>query len=171
MLLDDRLRAAWQAQTDVIGPVKSAISLCNNAGISAAHDRAGYEGSEWAKLLQACLVAWVSTDRDEFATTAIRFYTALLDDKDRIGDGLSDAAIQHDHGYSIRNRGPFTALAYDWLYAKLTPELRDKTRQRWDSWLTWYEQKGYRARAPGSNYQAGYLVSATLIAIAPGSER
>ena len=65
---------------------------------------------------------------------------------------------------------PYTALAYDWLHDQIAPDLRARARQRWASWLTWYREHGYRARAPGNNYQAGYLISATMIAIAEAGE-
>src|SRR5262249_4249666 len=58
------------------------------------------------------------------------------------------------------------ALAYDWLHDQLPPELRTRARGRWKAWLDWYRAKGYRAHQPGSNYHAGYLLSATMIAIA-----
>lgn len=172
MLLDAELKAAWQADAKANrGPVKGAIALCSDARDTGEHDRAVYQGSEWAKTLQACLVAWAATDDASFAKTAIRFYNALLDDLDRVGDGLGgDKAATRDDGYAIRNLGPYTAIAYDWLHAQLTPEQKAKARKRWAAWLRWYKDNGYRARVPGTNYQAGYLVSATLISIAQGSE-
>jgi hypothetical protein len=122
-------------------------------------------------VLQACLVAWAATDAPEHAKTALRFFDALLDDLDRVGDrGGGDKSAQRDSGYAIRNLGPYTALAYDWLHDKLSPEQRAKARRRWAAWLAWYREHGYRARTPGSNYHAGYLVSATSIAIAQGGE-
>ncbi len=172
ILLDAELRAAWKAEAAANrGPVKGAIALCQSARDTAEHDRAVYQGSEWAKILQACLVAWAATDQADYAKVAIRFYKALLDDLDRIGDGLGgDKAATRDDGYAIRNLGPYTAIAYDWLHDQLTPELRAKARTRWAAWLAWYREHGYRARTPGTNYQAGYLVSATLIAVAQGKE-
>ena len=172
MLLDAELRAAWKADAKANrGPVKGAIALCTNARDTAQHDRAQYQGAEWAKVLQACLVAWAATDDATFAKTATRFFTALLDDLDRIGDGLGgDKAATRDDGYAIRNLGPYTALAYDWLHAQLPPDLRTKARKRWVAWLAWYRENGYRARVPGTNYQAGYLVAATLIAVAQAGE-
>lgn len=166
MLLDAELKAAWRASTNR-GPVKGAITLRENARDTAEHDSAVYMGSEWSKVLQACLVAWAATDNASYATAATRFFTsALLDDLDRVGDGQGgDTAVRRDSGYSIRVLGPYTAIAYDWLHAQLSPELKAKARQRWAAWLEWYRERGYRAREPGNNYQAGYLVAATLIAI------
>ena len=48
----------------------------------------------------------------------------------------------------------------------MTEALRKKARQRFQSWTDWYRYKGYRARSPGTNYQAGYLIAATFIATA-----
>lgn len=173
MLLDPELRSAWQAQAQALrGPVRGSIALCES-GRTNRHDRAVYQGAEWSRVLQACLVAWAATDNPQHATTAIKFFTALLDDRDVIGDGQGgDTSAQRDSGYAIRNLGPYTALAYDWLHDApgMTPELRQKARQRWAAWLRWYREHGYRARDPGSNYHAGFLASATLIAVAQGGE-
>lgn len=173
MLLDASVRSAWRADAEARrGPVHTAVDVCTRAG-EGALDGAGYQGAEWAKGLQACLVASVATERPAFAATAIRLFTALIDDLDRIGDGRGgDQAARRDNGYAIRNLGPYTALAYDWLHAHpaMTPALRERARQRWAAWLAWYREKGYRARVAGTNYQAGYLAAATLIAVAQGGE-
>ena len=173
MLLDKELQAAWKIQAqEERGPVVGAIALCTS-GQSGAHDRGLYQGAEWSRVLQACLVAWAATSDPQHATTAIKFFSALLDDKERIGDGGGgETAVQRDSGYVIRNIGPYTALAYDWLHNApgMTPQLRQHARELWAAWLTWYREKGYRARVPGSNYQAGFLAAATMIAIAQGGE-
>lgn len=170
MLLDSKLRAAWKAQGQTgHGPVGGAITLCNDK----EHEGALYMGAEWSKMLQACLVAWAATDNAKYATTALRYFTALLDDLEKLGDGKGgDAAGLRDSGYAIRNLAPYTALAYDWLHDQpgMTPALRARARQRWAAWLAGYKDKGYHPRDPGSNYHAGYLIAATMIAVAQGGE-
>lgn len=174
MLLDRELRAAWKAlATDEHSAIARAIARCDRARTTHDHDGAQYQGWEWAKTLQACLVAWAATDRLEHRATALRFFVALLDDLDTLGDGKGgDAAATRDGGYAIRNLGPYTALAYDWLYDApgMTPALRQHARERWASWLDWYAAKGYRRRDPATNYQAGFLLAATMIAIAQGGD-
>lgn len=173
MLLDKELQAAWKTQAqEERGPVVGAIALCTS-GQGGAHDRGLYQGAEWSRVLQACLVAWAATNDPQHSKTAIKFFSALLDDKERIGDGGGgETAVQRDSGYVIRNIGPYTALAYDWLHSApgMTPQLRQHARELWAAWLTWYRAKGYRARVPGSNYQAGFLAAATMIAVAQGGE-
>jgi uncharacterized protein (TIGR03382 family) len=171
ILLDNEVRRAWRAAASLDrGPIAGSIALCES-GRSQEHDRAVYMGSEWSRVLQACLVAYVATDKPEHAKTAIKFFEALLDDLDRIGDGAGgDDAAKRDSGYSLRNLGVYTAIAYDWLHDKLTPAQRQHARDRWNAWLTWYREKGYRSRVPGTNYQSGFLAAATLIAIAQGGE-
>lgn len=174
MLLDPSLRAAWHEQAQAEhGPVKGAIALCADARDGHDHDAAVYQGSEWAKVLQACLVAYAATDNKDDAATAIRFFTALLDDLDQIGDHRGgDEAARRDDGYAIRNLGPYTALAYDWLHDApgMTPALRAHARARWKAWLDWWRDHGYRAHTAGTNYHAGYALAATMIAIAQGGE-
>jgi len=174
MLLDNELRTTWRAHAKLsAGPVVGAMRLCEEGRTTKEHDRALYQGSEWAKLLQACLVAYAATDNKEHAAGAIKFFEALLDDLDAMDDGRGgDEAARRDHGYALRNLGPYTALAYDWLHGHplLTPALQAKARQRWKAWLAWYVEKGYRATTPGSNYHAGYLAAATTIAIAQAGE-
>jgi uncharacterized protein (TIGR03382 family) len=172
MLLDARLRAAWKAAADAGGPVTGAIGLCDDRD-GPDHRRSLWMGAEWSKMLQACLVAWAATDRPEYAAGALKYFVALIDDLEILGDGKGgDRAANRDDGYAIRALGPFTALAYDWLHAApgMTPQLRARARQRWAAWLAWFKDNGYHARDPGSNYQAGYLLAATSIAIAQGGE-
>ena len=168
IVLDAKLRAEWKRQSTLAhGPVVGAIALCEDARTTHEHDKAVYQGSEWSKVLQACLVAWAATDKADDAKTAIRFMTALLDDLDDLGDHKGgDEAARRDSGYAIRNLGPYPAIAYDWLYDQLPAELRERAPKRFAAWLDWFLAKGYRARNPGSNYQAGYLLTATLAAIA-----
>ena len=178
MLLDAGLRAAWKTQAQTQGkrgggPVADAIALCDEDRTRHNHDEAVYMGAEWARLLQSCLVAWAATDKPVYRTSALKFFTALLDDLDKVGDGKGgDQAASRDSGYPIRFLGPYTALAYDWLHDApgMTPELRARARRRWAAWLRWFRDRGYHPRDPGSNYQAGYLTAATLIAIAQGGE-
>ena len=126
-MLDPELRAAWKAQAKAgHGPVVGAIALCDEARTSTDHDGAQYQGSEWAKTLQACLVAWAATEQLEYESMALRFFRALLDDLDTVGDGKGgDASARRDDGYAIRNLGPYTAIAYDWLHDApgMTPQL------------------------------------------------
>lgn len=174
LLLDAELRTAWQAQLAAgRGPVVGAVALCDEDARSRDHDHALYMGAEWAKMLQACLVAWATTGKPAYVTSSLKYFTALLDDLELIGDGKGgDKAGIRDSGYAIRNLAPYTALAYDWLHDApgMTPQLRAKARARWAAWLTWYKAKGYHPRDPATNYQAGYLVAATLVAIAQGGE-
>ena len=173
ILLDAGVRASWKASLEAgRGPLVGATTLCDDDA-SHKHDGSSYMGSEWTKMLQACLVAWAATDKPAYAASAIRYVTALIDDLEQIGDGKGgDKAAIRDSGYAIRNLGPYTAIAYDWLHdvPGMTPQLRSRMRQRWAAWLGWYKDKGYHPRDPGSNYQAGYLLAATLIAIAQGGE-
>jgi uncharacterized protein (TIGR03382 family) len=174
LFLDDAMRAAFKKQAKQAGPVKTAISYCSAAsGGGRKYDNDRYMGFLWSSNVQACLVAWAATGDDGHAKTAIRYFTALLDDQDNVGDGKGgDNTVRRDSGYAIRLIGIATALAYDWLHDHklMTDALEEKARGRFKAWLEWYIKDGYRPRSPGTNYHAGYLVSATLISIAQGGE-
>jgi len=159
---------------DKDSPVAEAVRKCRHM-YSHADDyaRDGYMGLDWAHHLQICLVAWAATDEDEHARTAMIYFKALLEDEKTVGDGKGgDKAATRDSGYAIRAHGPYTALAYDWLYnhTAMSDELKEHARARFTKWLDWYAKNGYRVRSPGTNYHAGYALAATMIAVAQGSE-
>lgn len=167
--------AGLRARARVSGSaVAAAIRRCDDlarAPKSFADDH--YMGLDWAQQLQACLIAWRATDRDSHARTALVYFQALLDDLDTVGDGKGgDAAARRDSGYAMRALGPYTALAYDWLHDHplMTEALRAHARGRFKAWTDWYLANGYRARSPGTNYNAGWVFAATLISVAQGGE-
>jgi len=173
IVLDAELRARWKKLAGTKGSaVKRSIERCEEVTKRPREfAKDFYMGLDWAQYLQACLVAWAATDKEAHAKTALVYFEAMLDDLEVVGDGKGgDAAARRDHGFAIRAMGPYTALAYDWLHDKIPDDVRKRARQRFAAWLDWYAENGYRPRSPGTNYHAGYLVSATLMAIAQGGE-
>ncbi len=175
IVLDAPTRAAWKRQAGAKdGAIARAITRCDRVrGNPAENKYSGYQGAEWATTVQACLIAWAATDQDDHATTAMTYFVALLDDLDVVGDGKGgNEAARRDHGFAIRFLGAPTALAYDWLHDHklMTPALRERARKRFTAWTDWYPVGGYRPRDPGTNYHAGWLTAATLIAVAEGGE-
>ena len=174
ILLDATLRANWKKQAGEKGAVARAIARCDEIRSRPKEfARDLYMGLDWAQHLQACLVAHAATGDDKHARTALVYFTAMLDDLASVGDGKGgNEAARRDSGFAIRAMGPYTALAYDWLHDHpgMTEKMRARARERFTAWTDWYLEKGYRARGPGTNYQAGYLIAATFAAIAMGSE-
>jgi hypothetical protein len=175
LILDDAVRAAWKKQAGQSGsPVARAVQACEQIAANPKEfTRDLYMGLDWAGYLQNCLVAWAATGKDAAANTAMTYFVAMVDDLQVVGDGKGgNNAARRDSGFAIRAMGPYTALAYDWLYShpRMTPALRARARERFDAWTTWYLASGYRARSPATNYQAGYLAAATFIAIAQNGE-
>lgn len=167
VVLDDGMVAVWQAaakQRD--SAVGRAIVRCSDITARPTEFvRDHYMGLDWAQYLQACLVAYVATGNEAHAKTAMRYAMALADDLEKIGDGRGgNEAARRDSGFSIRALGPNLALAYDWLYDHplMTKAVKAKLRERLWAWVSWYRASGYRARAPGNNYHAGYVAAATL---------
>jgi hypothetical protein len=154
--------------------VQRTVERCREIGSQAQRFAGdGYMGLDWAQYLQACLIAYRATGNEAFGQTALVYFRALIDDLKTVGDAAGgDRAATRDSGYSIRALGPNAALAYDWLhdFPGVDEELRARARQRFRAWTEWYRENGYRARSPGTNYHAGYLFAATLIAVAQGGE-
>ena len=175
LFADQRIIVAWrEAARKSDSAVRYAIDRCAAfAARPSEFSRDGYMGLDWAQYLQACLVAWKATDELRYARTAHRYFLALIDDLQEVGDGKGgDKAASRDSGFAIRALGPYTALAYDWLAPSglLDEGVKARARQRFRAWTEWYASNGYRARSPGTNYNAGYFFAATLIAVAQGSE-
>ncbi|MEP7311024.1 MAG: hypothetical protein ABI859_00450 [Pseudomonadota bacterium] len=132
-----------------------------------------YMGLDWAQYVQACLVAYKASGNQAYGRTALIYFKALIDDLKVVGDGAGgDAAARRDSGFAMRALGPNAALAYDWLhdFPGVDEALRARARQRFRAWTDWYLTNGYRARSPGTNYNAGYVFAATTIAVAQGGE-
>ena len=106
-------------------------------------------------------LCWHATSDETFADQAVKYATALLDDRERVGDGRGgDEEVRRNSGYPIRAHGFGAAIAYDWLYnAKaMTPALPAKIAERLDAWLAWYGDKGYLNDSPFANYFWGLHV-------------
>ncbi len=123
----------------------------------------------------ACAMAWQLTKDPSYADAAIRQWRALLDDFQTLGDGAGGATAvsgDHDNGYAMRYFGTFTGLVYDWLHDApgVDASLLQTSRDRFKTWVDWEEANGYLHDTAGSNYQAGYVLGKTMIAIAAAGE-
>ncbi len=178
ILLDDTLRAAWKSQAPAgeksEGAVGKAITRCElTRSNPKEYQRDSYMGFDWGASLSACLVAWSARGNDADAKSAVGFVEALLDDLEYIGDKKGgEAAVRRDTGYAIRSMPVYVALAYDWLHEHpaMTPALRQRIRERLEQWVSWYRKSGYHNKTIATNYHAGYVIAATMTAIALGGE-
>lgn len=158
--------------------------------------RGGSDGNSWPQSAVACAFAYVATQNSNFLTQALTYWHASLNDDQTIGDaagcvqgvstnwqtweqgGENGAApavlvtITHDTGYPIRWYGPDMALVYDWLYSAqgVDSALLAQTRTCLTNWIDWYTGYGYHHDEAGANYNAGYVVSKALAAIAIGTD-
>jgi hypothetical protein len=173
--LDAATQSGMRAQaSDANSPVKRAALRC-----AAAHSTpseyavGGWQGFEFVTTLSSCLAAYVASGSADDLATAVKYWNALLDDYQTVGDGLGgDDVVTHDTGYAMRTFAPYSALAYDWLHDApgVTEALRAHARARFDAWSTYYSTSGYLRHLAGANYQAGYAFAATLMAIAEAGE-
>lgn len=178
--LTPQVVAAWQAAQSVPGsPVARAIAKCNDARLNPASYASGqYQGFRWVEALDACLVARAATGSALHRDTAIKYWQALLDDADTIGDANGPrypntsgpatpfGIAARDSGYSMRTNGAWGALGYDWLYNDLSPALRAKAATRFAQWIAFHQDPDtYQRAEAGSNYHAGHVLAVTLLAI------
>jgi hypothetical protein len=129
----------------------------------------GYESWDWANAVPELALCARLTHDPTFEAAAIKYFTALLDDRERAGDGKGgDDVVTHDEGYGIRTHGCFGAIAYDWLHDAhgMTPALRKHAMDRFVSWTTWFKAHGYNADNAISNYFAGYFCATAMAGIA-----
>lgn len=177
--LDAGVVSAWQGmQNDPASPVARAIDTCTDAHDNPSDYADGeYQGFAWVEALGACLVAFATTNDAEHRDTAIVYLSALLDDRETVGDGNGPSynggvgIVSQDTGYSMRTHGVWAALGYDWLYDHLTPARRDSAHARFVQWLAFHDEADTYMRAqPGANYHAGHVLAVTLIAIGHGHE-
>ena len=130
---------------------------------------AGYEAWDWANATLALAICHKVTNRPEYATAALKYFRALLDDKTKVGDKLGgDSVVEHDDGYAIRTHGGLGAIALDWLYDApgMTGELRKHALDRLVTWTSWFKQKGFGHEQPISNYYVGYFAAVAFGGIA-----
>ena len=175
LFLDASTVEAFERLADEGGSaVERAVRHCARVGADRkAEARNVYMALGWAAHASNCAIAYRATGKEVYARTSLHFFEALLDDWDTVGDGRGgDDAATHDSGYAIRAVGVHAAIVYDWLHDApgMSPALRARARTRFEAWTSWYPEAGYRARHPGTNYHAGYLLAATLIAIAQRGE-
>lgn len=129
----------------------------------------GYQGFEWADALASSALTWRATGDARYATSAVRYLRALLDDRLAVGDGQGGAGVvKHDSGYGIRTFGAYAALGYDWLRGApdMTPDLSAHVGERLGEWLDWYEKEGYLRDRATANYYWGYLTALSLAGVA-----
>ncbi len=162
------LTALTAKSKDAASMTAKAIKTCDSVATSPG-DWFDGNGFEWGAGATACGLAWQLTKKPEHAASGIKLLTALLDDKNSLGDGGGgDLVVQQDSGYFIRIYGPYAGLAYDWLHAApgMDAALKLKAQTRFKAWLDWYGTKGYLKAEPGANYHAGYVLAKTIISIA-----
>jgi hypothetical protein len=183
--LTPQIVAKWQSiQSVPNSPVNRAITKCNDARLDPADYADGqYQGFRWVEALDACLVAYETTRSALHRDTAIKYWTALLDDAQTIGDGdgpcypntcgspTKFGIAAQDAGYSMRTFVAWTALGYDWLHDDLSPTLRARYATRFSQWLAFHMDPDSFERADtGSNYHAGHVLAVTLMAIGHADE-
>ncbi len=169
LILDAKALAA-SAKADT--PAWQRVHRLCDAQLAAAIP-SGYQSFDWADAVADLSLCWHATGDKRYATGALRYLGALLDDRDQVGDGKGgDEIVRRDQGYGIRTFGVYAALGYDWLHDApgMTGALRAKIVARLDAWLAWYAKSGYLHDTAISNYFVGYLTAITFAGLATDGE-
>jgi hypothetical protein len=156
VLTTERLQGAARAALAGSGAWKRLQHDCVEYGDGKGES--GYQGETWGiAALDLALCARVKHD-DAAAKAAVAYLMALVDDDEKVGDkkgGLP--AVKTNDGYPIRYRGFFAAMAYDWLFDRLTPEQRKHLADRFVDFCHWYRKEGYKTDDPIANHYMGYF--------------
>jgi hypothetical protein len=172
ILLDRRALARLRESARLDTPAfRAVVARADEAtGKSLA---SGYQGFEWADAVANCSLAWHATGDARYASAAVGYLRALLDDRLVVGDAKGGRnVVTHDSGYGIRTFGAYSALAYDWLRGApgMDTALRQRIVERLDEWLTWYAAEGYLRDRPTANYYWGYLTTLSFAGLAASGD-
>ncbi len=154
----------------------SVVTKCKDIAANPSKYSDGiFMGYGFGYAAATCAMAWQLTKDASYAAAGIRQWRALLDDFQTLGDGAGgDSTVSgaHDNGYAMRYFGSFTAIAYDWMHDApgVDSQLLQTSRDRFKAWVDWEEANGYLHDVAGSNYQAGYVIGKSMIAIAASGE-
>ncbi len=190
--------AAYQTNATTSGTAAAGlVAQCQDTidNPSSYTARGGEDGNYWPQSSVACAFAYVATQQSKYLTQALLYWNASLNDDETIDDHLGCVqgvdtnwqtwaaspsgsvppvilTINHDDQYPMRWYGPDVALTYDWLYGApgVSAALLTQTRVCLSNWIDYYTGYGYHRTEPGANYNAGYIVSKALGAIAIGTD-
>jgi hypothetical protein len=172
LLLDaralDRLKKSARLKTRSFGFVMARADEVVDKTVDS-----GYQGFEWADAVAHASLAWHATGDERYASRALVYLGALLDDRFVVGDGKGgNDVVRNDSGYGIRTFAAYSALGYDWLRRApgMDAGLRARILERLERWLSWYEQEGYLRDRPTANYYWGYLTSLCFAGLAASGE-
>lgn len=157
-LTPERLATMSERRKEGAASWTDLLKACDKA--RASDIRSGYEAWDWVHASLDLAICARLTGQPAYAAAGVRYFQALLDDKEIVGDaGGGDLIVHHDDGYSIRTRGWLGAVICDWLYDApgMTPALRSHAMDRFTTWISWFKQHGHDRDEPISNYYAGYF--------------
>jgi hypothetical protein len=107
----ERLKANARAGTDLW---KKLERRCE---IFMKDPSGGYLGLQWGEAIGNLTTCFYATGEAAYRDRAVFYVRALLNDKQKPGDGQGGANIvRGNSGYPIRAFGLYAALAYDWLH-------------------------------------------------------
>jgi len=119
----------------------------------------GYQFLDWYAAVLNYGLAYRVSGNTTYGSEGVKYLTALLRDRNTIGDGGGAAAIHTDSGYVARDLGTGVVVGRDWLDGApgMTTSLINECGTRLNDWITWYEGNGFNRDNPGTNYHAGYF--------------
>ena len=158
LLTADRLAAVRGLRAAGAPSWKSLQSRCDED----VHETigSGYEAWDWVNATLDLALCHAVAGRPEYSQAALKYFRALLDDQYKVGDGAGgDAIVHHDDGYSIRTRGCFGAIAFDWLHdlPGMTPDLRRHAIDRMVAWTKWFSRERLQPRRADRELLHGVL--------------
>jgi hypothetical protein len=129
-----------------------------------------YNYLEWYTTTMNFALAYQISGDPAYGNEGVKYLTALLRDRDTIGDGLGGTnAVHMDSGYVSRSLGTGVSIGRDWLDGapNLTPAIIAECTARMDEWYTWIQRpETYGIGEPQTNYHAGHFTMTYTASIA-----
>lgn len=162
LFLDAKTIATLKKQTaDSSKGAAKAVAQCDD--YLAKPGNWGSQDWDESILASSCALAFRATDNAKYVAPAVANMQKII--------ARGDAAVRKDSGYFIRVYAPYLAIAYDWLHDRAEVQaLKGDVTTRFAAYFDWYKTSGYLPHRAGANYQAGFLFSATMMAIAASGD-
>jgi hypothetical protein len=126
-----------------------------------------YQGGGWLDAIEHLGLMYQITGDARYARKVIEILNVIND----VTKSGSVEPLSLDAGYPSRTVALGAALAYDWTFDQLTPEIKADTYASINAWFDWYKKSAYQNTCSGySNYFGGHVLGFGIAGLATAGE-